>query len=68
MTFQQTFDDGRGRYPDFISAAAPRGLKDRVKRAAEAEHVSLGEFVRQAIELRLVSATATGNAGPHAVR
>lgn len=49
----QRFDDGRGRYPDRITAGAPVGLRDLVKDAANAEGISLAEFVRQAIERRL---------------
>jgi hypothetical protein len=41
--------DGRGRYPDRIAAAAPRGFRECVKRAASAERISVGEFVRRAI-------------------
>ena len=44
-----SFDDGRGRYPDRIAAAAPRGFRDQVKRAARAERITMGEFVRRAI-------------------
>ena len=44
-----SFDDGRGRYPDRIAAAAPRGFRDQVKRAAQAERITMGEFVRRAI-------------------
>ena len=43
------FEDGRGRYPDRIATAAPRGFRDEVKRAAEAEHITMGEFVRRAL-------------------
>jgi hypothetical protein len=43
------FDDGRGRYPDRIAAAAPRGFREQVKRAAQAERITMGEFVRRAI-------------------
>jgi hypothetical protein len=50
MVFDHTsFDDGRGRYPDRIAAAAPRGFRDQVKRAAQAERITMGEFVRRAI-------------------
>jgi hypothetical protein len=47
------FNDGRGRYPDQIAAAAPRGMRPAVKRAAEAERISYGEFIRRAVEERL---------------
>ena len=52
-------DDGRGRYPDRIAAAAPRGFRERVKRAAQAERIPMGEFVRRAICDR-VAAVANG--------
>ena len=48
-----SFDDGRGRYPDRIAAAAPRGFRDQVKRAAQAERITMGEFVRRAICARV---------------
>jgi hypothetical protein len=50
------FDDGRGQYPDRITAAAPRGFRDEVKRAAEAEHITMGEFVRRALAERIEAA------------
>jgi hypothetical protein len=45
--------DGRGRYPDRITAAAPRGFRDEVRRAAAAERITMGEFVRRAIAERI---------------
>jgi hypothetical protein len=50
-----SFDDGRGRYPDRIAAAAPSGFRDQVKRAAQAERITMGEFVRRAICARLTT-------------
>jgi hypothetical protein len=47
------FNDGRGRYPDRIAAAAPRGFREQVKRAAQAERITMGEFVRRAIAERI---------------
>jgi hypothetical protein len=47
------FNDGRGQYPDRIAAAAPRGFRDEVKRAAAAERITMGEFVRRAIVERI---------------
>jgi hypothetical protein len=47
------FNDGRGRYPDRIAAAAPRGFRELVKRAAAAERITMGEFVRRAIAERI---------------
>jgi hypothetical protein len=52
-----SFDDGRGRYPDRIAAAAPRGFRDHVKRAAQAERITMGEFVRRAICDRVAAVT-----------
>ena len=53
MFAHPTFDHGRGRYPDRIAAAAPRGFRDQVKRAAEAECITMGEFVRRAVADRI---------------
>jgi hypothetical protein len=53
MFAQPPFNDGRGRYPDRIEAAAPRGFREQVKRAAEAERISMGEFVRRALAQRI---------------
>jgi hypothetical protein len=50
-----SFDDGRGRYPDRIAAAAPRGFRAEVKRAAQAERITMSEFVRRAICARLTT-------------
>lgn len=55
---EPSFDDGRGRYPDRIAAAAPRGFRKQVKRAAEVEQITMGEFVRRAISERVVAVTA----------
>jgi len=49
-----SFNDGRGRCPDRIAAAAPGGFRDQVKRAAQAERITMGEFVRRALD-RIVS-------------
>lgn len=47
------FDDGRGLYPERLSAAVPRGLSTLVKQAAQAEGVSINEFVRRAVAYRI---------------
>jgi hypothetical protein len=57
MLAQSPFNDGRGRYPDRIEAAAPRGFRDQVRRAAAAERISMGEFVRRAISQRVAAVT-----------
>ena len=44
------------RYPDVVRARVPRGLRQAVKQAADAEHIPLGEFVRRALSERLNSA------------
>ena len=59
-----SFDDGRGRYPDRIAAAAPRGFRDQVKRAAQAERITMGEFVRRAICDRVAVVTNGRDDGP----
>jgi hypothetical protein len=43
------FDDGRGRYPDRISAQVPRGFRRVVNAAAAKESISSPEFVRRAL-------------------
>jgi hypothetical protein len=43
------FDDGRGRYPDRISAQVPRGFRRVVSVAAAKESISVPEFVRRAL-------------------
>jgi predicted HicB family RNase H-like nuclease len=47
------FDDGRGRYPDRISAQVPRGFRRVVNAAAEKEGISVAEFARRALEREL---------------
>jgi uncharacterized protein (DUF1778 family) len=47
------FGDGRGRLPDRLAANIPRGFRDAAKKAAEAERVSLSQFVREAVEQRM---------------
>jgi hypothetical protein len=52
------FDDGRGRYPDKISVNTPRGLRHVARKAAAAQDLSLGEFVRRALMRAIESAKA----------
>ena len=59
-----TFDDGRGRYPDAIRARVPRGLRSKIRHAAAAENVTLGEFVRRALFDRVASVTADNDDDP----
>lgn len=47
--FEQTFDDGRGRYPSRIAANVPRGLRREAEAVAERQGISLGEFARRAL-------------------
>jgi hypothetical protein len=54
MFQEYLFDDGRGRYPDRISAPTPMGLREAARAAAASNGLSLGEFVRRA----LISAVA----------
>ena len=61
---QPSFDDGRGRFPDRIAAAAPRGFRAEVKRAAQAERITMGEFVRRAICARLTTIAVPDDDGP----
>ena len=41
------------RYPDEVRARAPRGLRDRLRQAAHAEPITMGEFVRRAVSERM---------------
>jgi hypothetical protein len=57
------FPDNAPRYPDRIAVCAPRGTRAQVRRAAEAEQVSVPEFVRRAIERHV--AAVLGGDGPN---
>ncbi len=46
------FDDGRGLFPDRLTASVPRGFKSYVRRAAEVVNQPLADFVRRAVEER----------------
>ncbi|SOR30292.1 protein of unknown function [Methylorubrum extorquens] len=52
-----SFNDGRGLYPERLSVTVPRGFPAVVKQAAEAEKVSVAEFVRRAVAHRVSMAT-----------
>jgi len=45
-------EDGRGIYPDRITANVPRGFRERVRRASRAEQTTSAEFIRRAISER----------------
>jgi predicted HicB family RNase H-like nuclease len=47
------FESNRVQYPEEIKARAPRGLRARVRDAAEVEGVSMGEFIRRALTARV---------------
>ncbi len=51
----EAFDyiDGRGQYPEEIKARAPRGSRAMIRRAAQSEGVTLGEFIRRAVRQRI---------------
>ncbi len=49
----QTYDDGRGKYPEVITTRVPSELREAVKQIAAQEHVSMHEFVRRAIGERV---------------
>jgi hypothetical protein len=53
------FDDGRGRYPDRISANVPKGLRHTAREVAREQGMGLGEFVRHALARAIESAKAT---------
>lgn len=46
------------RFPDEVRARAPRGFREQVKRAAQAERVTMGEFIRAAVSERLAAVRA----------
>ena len=61
----ETFDPRPAQYPDIIPGArVPRGFRERVQRAARAEHISLGEFVRRAVAERIKAVTPNGDDDP----
>jgi hypothetical protein len=49
------------RYPDELRARAPRGFRDQVKRAANAERITMGEFVRRAVAERIEAVRSDGD-------
>lgn len=50
------FDNGRVQYPEEIKARAPLGSRHRIRQAAESEGISMGEFIRRAIDDRIEAA------------
>ena len=54
------FTDGRGLYPERLSASLPRGLSELIKRASELEGVPRSEFIRRAIAARISMALPSG--------
>jgi hypothetical protein len=57
------FDDGRGRFPDRISANVPKGLRSIAREVAREQGVGLGEFVRRALLRAIEGAKATKTDG-----
>jgi uncharacterized protein (DUF1778 family) len=58
-------DERRAQYPDAIRFRLPRGFRDRVKQAAQAERVSVSEFIRRAVRERaatVLSCSCTASA------
>ena len=53
------FDDGRGRYPDRISAPTPVGLREAAREAAASNGISLGEFTRRALMQAIANPSVT---------
>lgn len=54
------FPDAAPRFPDRIAVCAPRGTRAKVKLAAEAERLSVPEFVRLAIERQIAAVLGDG--------
>jgi hypothetical protein len=52
-TMEDKDDEGQARYPDAIRFRLPRGFRDLVKQAAQAECVPASEFIRRAIGERI---------------
>lgn len=50
-----TLPDPRAKYPDTITARAPIGLRDQIRRAARAERLPTAEFIRRAVEQRVAT-------------
>jgi hypothetical protein len=59
MFQEYLFDDGRGRYPDRISAPVPIGLREAAREVAASNSLSLGEFVRRAIIQAIANPSVT---------
>jgi hypothetical protein len=55
------YDDGRGKYPDAMRIRAPRGWRACVRKLAEQEGVSVGEFLRRAIRERIAASGRASN-------
>lgn len=47
------FNDGRGQYPESVSASVPAGFPALLRTAAHAEGVSAAEFIRRALTGRV---------------
>ena len=47
------FNDGRGQYPESVSASVPAGFPRLLRTAAHAEGVSAAEFIRRALSGRI---------------
>jgi uncharacterized protein (DUF1778 family) len=50
-----TIPDPQPKYPDTITARAPIGMRDQIRRAANVERLPAAEFVRRALEQRIAS-------------
>jgi hypothetical protein len=61
-SFAHDYDDGRGRYPDRISANTPKGLRETVRLVAGEQGLSLGEFVRRSLIDAIRDAQSPGGA------
>ncbi len=50
---QPAFNDGRGLYPETVSAGVPIGLRALLRDAARKEGVPVAEFIRRALTARI---------------
>ncbi len=55
MTDIYEIDDGRGQFPVVVKARATVELRDAVRRAAAAERLTAGAFIRKALDRQVAA-------------
>ena len=53
MFYIGNLEDGRGRFPVVVKARASVELREAIKRAAAAEQITTGEFIRRALSQQI---------------